>query len=46
MLGALEAIEQIYVDGDSTHGDWKAMGELARNVLHEPIAQPRNTLPP
>jgi hypothetical protein len=29
----LEAIEEIYTDGDNTYEDWKAMGELARNAL-------------
>jgi hypothetical protein len=31
---ALEEIERIYVDGDDTHEDWKAMGEIARKAVN------------
>jgi len=27
----LDRIDEIYIDGENTHDDWKAMGELARN---------------
>lgn len=36
MIAALARIEDIYCDGDDTHDDWRAMGEIARAALNEP----------
>ena len=36
MTAALARIEAIYCDGDDTHDDWRAMGEIARAALNEP----------
>lgn len=30
---ALMKIEEIFVDGDNTHDDWWAMGQIARTAL-------------
>lgn len=36
-LDALNKIESHYVDGDDTHEDWKAMGEIAATFLAENV---------
>ncbi len=33
LTAALKRIEEIYCDGENTHDDWRAMGEIARAAL-------------
>ena len=34
-IAVIEAIEEIFIDGENTHDDWLAMGTIAREFLSE-----------